>query len=116
MCSLVGAADVRSMQGFETTRIKKNTAFPSKAWCLLSHLGLVILLQKNGRVDKYLLKRNSYQPLSGAVSIWLARTSRSWKKNKTFDISSANHNSLSKVEVKYSDEAGAATAVKCGVM
>ena len=81
----------------------------------MSQLGLVILLQKNGWVDKYLVKRNSYQPLSAAVSIWLPRTSRSWKKNKTFHISSATHNSLSKVEVKYSDEAGAATAVKCGV-
>ena len=80
----------------------------------MSQLGLVVLLQKNGWVDKYLVKRNSYQPLSAAVSIWLPRTSRSWKKNKTFHISSAP-TILSKVEVKYSDEAGAATAVKCGV-
>ena len=43
---------------------------------------MVDCLKKNGWVDKYLVKRNSYQLLSAPVSIWLARTWR--EKNKTF--------------------------------
>ena len=48
--------------------------------------GWLFYCKKNGWVDKYLVKRNSYQLLSAPVSIWLARTSRSWRKNKTFHI------------------------------
>lgn len=52
---------------------------------IMNHLGwLFHSLKKNGWVDKYLVKRNSYQLLSAPVSIWLARTRLLEGKTKHF--------------------------------
>ena len=52
---------------------------------IMNHLGwLFRSMKKNGWVDKYLVKRNSYQLLSAPVSIWLARTRLLEGKTKHF--------------------------------
>ena len=48
-------------------------------------LNISLYKERDGWVDKYLVKRNSYQLLSAPVSIWLARAPGG--KNKTFHIS-----------------------------
>ena len=81
----------------------------------MNHLGwLFHSLKKNGWVDKYLVKRNSYQLLSAPVSIWLARAPGGEKQNISYfstNLIFVSASSLSKVDLNILTKQ--ATAGKC---
>ena len=77
-------------------------------------LNISLYKERDGWVDKYLVKRNSYQLLSAPVSIWLARAPGGEKQNISYfstNLIFVSASSLSKVDLNILTKQ--ATAGKC---